>query len=106
MKKLSPTETFKDKKIFFIGGTGFVGKVALSMLLHNFPDVGKVYMIVRARNQDETLNRFWNSVVTSPLPSVRNTVMGSRISSGKSSNLSTETFLPISSEWKKLRRRR
>ncbi|MDH3530742.1 MAG: SDR family oxidoreductase, partial [Acidobacteriota bacterium] len=64
--KLSPTEIYKGKKIFFIGGTGFVGKVALSMLLHNFPDVGKVYMIVRARNQEETLNRFWNSVVTSP----------------------------------------
>ena len=33
--KLSPTEIFKGKKIFFIGGTGFVGKVTLSML-HNW----------------------------------------------------------------------
>jgi hypothetical protein len=32
--KLSPTEIFKGKKIFFIGGTGFVGKVTLSMPLH------------------------------------------------------------------------
>ncbi len=64
--KLSPTEIYKNKTIFFIGGTGFVGKVTLSMLLHNFPDVGKVYMIVRARNQEESLNRFWNSVVPSP----------------------------------------
>jgi hypothetical protein len=32
--KLSPIEIFKGKKIFFIGGTGFVGKVTLSMLLH------------------------------------------------------------------------
>jgi long-chain acyl-CoA synthetase len=46
--KLSPTEIYKDKKIFFIGGTGFVGKVTLSMLLHNFPDVGKIYVTVRA----------------------------------------------------------
>jgi long-chain acyl-CoA synthetase len=64
--KLSPKEIYKGKNIFFIGGTGFVGKVALSMLLNNFPDIGKVYMIVRARNQEETVNRFWNSVVTSP----------------------------------------
>jgi len=64
--KLSPTEIYKNKNIFFIGGTGFVGKVTLSMLLNNFPDVGKVYMIVRARNQEESLNRFWNSVVPSP----------------------------------------
>ena len=46
--KLSPTEIFQGKNIFFIGGTGFVGKVTLSMLLNNFPDIGKVYTTVRA----------------------------------------------------------
>ena len=64
--KLSPTEIFKDKKIFFIGGTGFVGKVTLSMLLHNFPDIGKVYATVRARDAKESEIRFWTSIVTSP----------------------------------------
>jgi long-chain acyl-CoA synthetase len=55
--KLSPTEIFKDKNIFFIGGTGFVGKVTLSMLLNNFPDV--------ARDENESRTRFWMSIVTS-----------------------------------------
>ena len=64
--KLSPTEIFKGKKIFFIGGTGFVGKVTLSMLLHNFPDIGKVYATVRARDENESKIRFWTSIVTSP----------------------------------------
>ncbi len=64
--KLSPTEIFEGKKIFFIGGTGFVGKVTLSMLLHNFPNVGRVYATVRARNLEESNNRFWASIVTSP----------------------------------------
>ena len=64
--KLSPTEIFKNKNIFFIGGTGFVGKVTLSMLLHNFPDIGKVYATVRARDARESEIRFWTSVVTSP----------------------------------------
>jgi len=64
--KLSPTEIFKGKKIFFIGGTGFVGKVTLSMLLHNFPDIGKVYTTVRARDAKESEIRFWTSIVTSP----------------------------------------
>ena len=64
--KLSPTEIFNNKNIFFIGGTGFVGKVTLSMLLCNFPDVGKVYATVRARNLEESNNRFWASIVTSP----------------------------------------
>ncbi|HEX8289435.1 MAG TPA: SDR family oxidoreductase, partial [Pyrinomonadaceae bacterium] len=64
--KLSPTQIFKGKKIFFIGGTGFVGKVTLSMLLHNFPDIGKVYATVRARDARESEIRFWTSIVTSP----------------------------------------
>ena len=64
--KLSPTEIFKGKKIFFIGGTGFVGKVTLSMLLHNFPDIGRVYATVRARDANESKIRFWTSIVTSP----------------------------------------
>jgi long-chain acyl-CoA synthetase len=64
--KLSPTEIFKGKKILLIGGTGFVGKVTLSMLLHNFPDIGKVYATVRARDENESRTRFWTSIVTSP----------------------------------------
>src|SRR5687767_9026432 len=64
--KLSPTQIFKGKKIFFIGGTGFVGKVTLSMLLNNFPDIGRVYATVRARDARESENRFWTSIVTSP----------------------------------------
>ncbi len=63
--KLSPTEIFKGKTIFFIGGTGFVGKVTLSMLLNNFPDIGKVYATVRARDENESKTRFWTTIVTS-----------------------------------------
>jgi long-chain acyl-CoA synthetase len=50
--RLSPTETFHGKNLFVIGATGFIGKVALSMLLHRFPNVGRVYMTVRARSQE------------------------------------------------------
>jgi long-chain acyl-CoA synthetase len=64
--KLSPSEIFNNKNIFFIGGTGFVGKVTLSMLLHNFPNVGRVYATVRARDARESEIRFWTSIVTSP----------------------------------------
>src|SRR4030095_10915607 len=63
---LSPTEIFNDRKIFLIGSTGFLGKVTLSMLLHGFPNIGKVYVTVRARSQEESEVRFWNSVITAP----------------------------------------
>src|SRR6185312_14735841 len=64
--KLSPTEIFNGRKLFLIGGTGFVGKVTLSMLLHRFPNVGRVYVTVRARSQEESETRFWNNVITAP----------------------------------------
>ena len=52
--------------MFLIGSTGFLGKVTLSMLLHNFPNIGRVYVTVRARSQEESESRFWNSVLTAP----------------------------------------
>src|SRR5678816_2400406 len=63
---LSPTDIFNERKMLLIGGTGFLGKVTLSMLLHNFPNIGRVYVTVRARSQEESESRFWNSVLTAP----------------------------------------
>ena len=64
--KLSPTEIYKDRRIFLIGSTGFLGKVTLSMLLHRFPNVGKIYLTVRARSREESETRFWNNIITAP----------------------------------------
>ncbi|HKS10904.1 MAG TPA: AMP-binding protein [Pyrinomonadaceae bacterium] len=64
--KLSPTEIYNDRRIFLIGSTGFLGKVTLSMLLHRFPNVGKIYLTVRARSQEESETRFWNNIITAP----------------------------------------
>src|SRR5215470_3274346 len=64
--KFSPTEIFQGRRVFIIGATGFVGKVTLSMLLHRFPNIGKVYVTVRARSQEESETRFWNNVITAP----------------------------------------
>ncbi|MEP6913159.1 MAG: SDR family oxidoreductase, partial [bacterium] len=66
MDRLSPTEIYKDRNVFLIGSTGFLGKVTLSMLLHSFPNVGRVYVTVRARSREESETRFWNSVITAP----------------------------------------
>ena len=63
---LSPTEIYRDRKIFLIGSTGFLGKVTLSMLLYRFPNIGKVYITVRARSQEESETRFWNNIITEP----------------------------------------
>ena len=36
------------------------------MLLHRFPNIGKVYVTVRARSQEESETRFWNNVISAP----------------------------------------
>src|SRR3989441_4703682 len=64
--RLSPTEIYNERRVFLIGSTGFLGKVTLSMLLHRFPNIGKVYVTVRARSQEESETRFWNNVITAP----------------------------------------
>src|ERR1051326_2326925 len=64
--KLSPTEIYRDRRIFLIGGTGFLGKVTLSMLLYRFPNIGRIYVTVRARSQEESEARFWNNVLSAP----------------------------------------
>jgi long-chain acyl-CoA synthetase len=66
MTKLSPTEIYNGRKVFLIGSTGFLGKVTLSMLLHRFPNIGRVYVTVRARSQEESETRFWDHVITAP----------------------------------------
>jgi long-chain acyl-CoA synthetase len=66
MTKLSPTEIYHGRRVFLIGSTGFLGKVTLSMLLHRFPNIGRVYVTVRARSQEESETRFWDHVITAP----------------------------------------
>ena len=63
---LSPSEIFNGARILLLGGTGFLGKVTLSMLLHRFPNIGRVYLMVRAPSAAESESRFWSSIVASP----------------------------------------
>src|SRR5918911_2500596 len=64
--KLSPTDIYQGRRIFLIGSTGFLGKVTLSMLLHRFPNIERVYVTVRARSAAESETRFWEHVITAP----------------------------------------
>ena len=63
---LSPREIFRGRNVFILGGTGFLGKVLMSMLLHRFPDIGRVYVMVRRGTGTASEKRFWDHVVPSP----------------------------------------
>jgi long-chain acyl-CoA synthetase len=63
--RLDVTEFLRGKNILLIGTTGFVGKVALSMLLHRYPDIGKVYCLVRPGAGNTADERFFKKVASS-----------------------------------------
>ncbi len=63
--RLDVTESLRGKHMLLIGTTGFVGKVALSMLLHRYPDIGRVYCLVRPGAGNTADERFFRKVATS-----------------------------------------
>lgn len=71
MSSISFRETLHGKRLLLFGGTGFLGKVWLAMVLHYVPDVEHVFMVVRERyNSDgdvilDSEARFWSQVATS-----------------------------------------
>ena len=69
---LSVREIYRGRHVFVLGSTGFLGKVLLSMLLRHFPDVGRVYVMVRRGSGTSSDARFWDHVVPShPLDPLR-----------------------------------
>ena len=60
--RLDVAEILRGKHILLIGTTGFVGKVALSMLLNEYPDVGKVFCLVRPGAGNTADERFFRKV--------------------------------------------
>ncbi|HEY2747659.1 MAG TPA: AMP-binding protein, partial [Polyangia bacterium] len=59
-------ETLRGKRILFVGATGFVGKVALSMFLSRYPDIGKMFVLVRPGAGSSSEDRFFQKVASSP----------------------------------------
>lgn len=60
--RLDVAQILAGKNILLIGTTGFVGKVALSMLLHRYPEIGKVICLVRPGAGNTAEQRFYKKV--------------------------------------------
>ena len=63
---LDVAATLDGRRILFVGSTGFVGKVALSMLLRHYPGIGKVFVLVRPGAGSSAEDRFFRKVAGSP----------------------------------------
>ncbi len=63
---LIPSKLYRGARLVVIGGTGFLGKVWVSMLLHRFPEVGHLYLLVRPKADQSAEERFWSQIASSP----------------------------------------
>ena len=66
----------RGKEILLTGSTGFVGKVVLSMLLRNQPDVGHVHCVIRTGKGKSARQRFADEVLASPVLAPVRTMLG------------------------------
>ena len=60
------SEAFRGREILLTGVTGFLGKVALVMLLDRYPEIGRVHVLVRPRAGGSAEDRFFGKVVSAP----------------------------------------
>ena len=62
---LDPRALMTGKRIVLLGGTGFLGKIFTSLLLYRFPELGRVYLLVRKGKYASPEARFFESIATS-----------------------------------------
>jgi alcohol-forming fatty acyl-CoA reductase len=56
------------KNVFITGGTGFLGNVLIERLLSATPEIGKIYVLIRAKNgfsAENRIERLMSKVVSS-----------------------------------------
>jgi long-chain acyl-CoA synthetase len=60
------SQAFRDREILLTGVTGFLGKVALAMLLDRYPEIQRVHVLVRPRAGGTAQDRFFGKVASTP----------------------------------------
>ena len=69
---LDVAAALRGRTLLFTGASGFIGKVTLSMLLHRYPDVGRIFVLVRPGTGGSAEARFFGKVAAShPFAPVR-----------------------------------
>lgn len=58
-------QTLAGKNLVVVGGTGFLGKVWLALVLSRFPEIGHIYLVVRPKEGQDARERFASSILGS-----------------------------------------
>jgi long-chain acyl-CoA synthetase len=62
---LDVASELSSRRFVVFGGTGFLGKVWLSLILCRYPGIGHLYLLVRAKKDQGSEDRFYSSIATS-----------------------------------------
>lgn len=77
---LSIYKIFDSKTVLIIGGSGFISKVWLSMLLEFIPNIKKVYVLIRPDKGKDSYTRFDEIYSSSPVFKSLHNLYGSKLS--------------------------
>jgi long-chain acyl-CoA synthetase len=64
--EISAIESFSNKTMLILGGSGFLGKILLAMMLDRFPEVKHIVMQIRRKKTISGEQRFYSEILTSP----------------------------------------
>ncbi|MDX2052691.1 MAG: AMP-binding protein [Polyangiaceae bacterium] len=78
---LSLGRLFAGKRLVVVGGTGFLGKVWWSFLLAKFPEIDRIYLVVREKAGQSAQERFLSEIATSEVLAPLRTAHGSEFMS-------------------------
>jgi long-chain acyl-CoA synthetase len=53
------------RRLVVVGGTGFLGKVWWTFMLHHFPEIARIHLLVRPRGKLDAERRFWDEIAPS-----------------------------------------
>ncbi|XP_062109769.1 fatty acyl-CoA reductase 2, chloroplastic [Humulus lupulus] len=57
----------RGKSFFVTGATGFLAKVLVEKMLRTVPDVGKIYLLIKANNKEAAMGRLKNEIINTEL---------------------------------------
>ncbi|KAA8518325.1 hypothetical protein F0562_015792 [Nyssa sinensis] len=61
------TKFLRGKVFFITGATGFLAKVLIEKILRTVPDVGKIYLLIKAKNKEAAMERLKNEIINTEL---------------------------------------
>lgn len=63
--RLDVRAQLEGARLLVLGGTGFLGKIFWVLLLHRYPELGKIFLLVRKSRERSSEERFWEEIATS-----------------------------------------